>query len=79
MAFQSDNLKKIVPMDISHLENFLSNRQIMIEEKLLKCYAEETASRVMVLVTEYSSKTKTMNCQTSRYKIIIIILNYSYE
>ena len=53
MAFQSDNLKKIAPMDISHLENFLSNRQIMIEEKLLKCYAEETASRVMVLVTEY--------------------------
>ena len=43
MAFQSDNLKKIVPMEISHLENFLSNRQIMIEEKLLKCYAEETA------------------------------------
>ena len=53
MAFQSDNLKKTVPRDISHLENFLSNRQIMIEEKLLKCYAEETASRVMVLVTEY--------------------------
>ena len=25
----------------------------MIEEKLLKCYAEETASRVMVLVTKY--------------------------
>ena len=25
----------------------------MIEEKLLKCHAEETASRVMVLVTEY--------------------------
>ena len=53
MAFQSDNLKKIAPMDISHLENFLSNCQIMIEEKLLKCYAEETASRVMVLVMEY--------------------------
>ena len=53
MAFQSDNLKKIAPMDISHLENYISNRQIMIEEKLLKCYAEETASSVMVLVTEY--------------------------
>ena len=40
-------------MDISYLEYFLSNRQIMIEEKLLMCYAEETAFHVMVLVTEY--------------------------
>ena len=44
-----------LPIDIGNEERFLSQRQKMIEERLIKCYAEEIASVINQLVVE--------NCQ----------------
>jgi hypothetical protein len=41
-----------IPTDIDNEERFLSHRQSLIQEKLLKCYAEEIACAISVLVVE---------------------------
>ena len=41
-----------LPTDIGDEERFLSHRQKMIEERLIKCYAEEIASVINQLVVE---------------------------
>ena len=41
-----------LPTDIGNEERFLSHRQKMIEERLIKCYAEEIASVINQLVVE---------------------------
>ena len=41
-----------LPTDIGNEERYLSRRQSLIQEKLLKCYAEEIACVISVLVVE---------------------------
>ena len=41
---------KFLPTDIDQSEIFLSHRQRLIEEKLLKCYTDEVASEICKLV-----------------------------
>ena len=41
-----------LPTDIGNEERFLSHRQKIIEERLIKCYAEEIASVINQLVVE---------------------------
>ena len=41
-----------LPTDIGNEERFLSHRQKIIEERLIKCYAEEIASVIKQLVVE---------------------------
>ena len=42
----------ILPADIGNEERFLTHQQGLIQEKLLKCYAEEIACAISVLVVE---------------------------
>ena len=44
--------KLTLPTDIGNEERFLGHRQGLILEKLLKCYAEEIACAISVLVVE---------------------------
>ena len=44
--------KLTLPTDIGDEERFLSHRQKIIEERLIKCYAEEIASVINQLVVE---------------------------
>ena len=44
--------KLTLPTDIGNEERFLSHRQKIIQEKLIKCYAEEIASVINQLVVE---------------------------
>ena len=41
-----------LPTDIGNEERYRSHRQSLIQEKLLKCYAEEIACAISVLVVE---------------------------
>ena len=50
MAFRSGLYKLSMPTDIDESEKFLSHRQRLIEEKLLKCYTDEVASEICKLV-----------------------------
>ena len=43
MAARKSLSKLTLPTDIGNEERFLSHRQSLIQEKLLKCYAEEIA------------------------------------
>ena len=52
MAARKSLLEPTLPTDIGNKERFLSHRQGFIQEKLLKCYAEEIASAISVLVVE---------------------------
>ena len=52
MAARKSLLKLTLPTDIGNEERFLSHRQSLIQEKLLKCYAEEIACAISVLVVE---------------------------
>ena len=42
-----------LPTDIGNEEKFLSHRQKIIEERLIKCYEEEIASVINQLVVEH--------------------------
>ena len=44
--------KRTLPTDIGNEERFLSHRQKIIQEKLIKCYAEEIASVINQLLVE---------------------------
>ena len=50
MAFRNGLCKLSMPTDIDESEIILSHRQKLIEEKLLKCYADEVASEICKLV-----------------------------
>ena len=50
MAFRSGLYKLSMPTDIDESEKFLSHRQRLIEEKLLKCYTDKVASEICKLV-----------------------------
>ena len=50
MSARRSNLT--LPTDIGNEERFLSHRQKLIEERLIKCYAEEIASVINQLVVE---------------------------
>ena len=50
MVFRNDLSKLNIPTDIDEEENFLDCRQRLIEEKLLKCYAEEVAAIISMMV-----------------------------
>ena len=50
MAFRSGLSKLNIPTDID--EKFLCCRQRLIEEKLLKCYAEEVSAIISMMVLE---------------------------
>ena len=50
MAARKSLSKLTLPTDIGNEERFLSHRQSLIQEKLLKCYAEEIACAISVLV-----------------------------
>ena len=52
MAVRKSLSKLSLPTDIGNEERFLSHRQSLIQEKLLKCYAEEIACAISVLVVE---------------------------
>ena len=52
MAARKSLSKLTLPIDIGNKEGFLSHRQSLIQEKLLKCYAEEIACAISVLVVE---------------------------
>ena len=52
MAARKSLTTLILPTDIGNEERFLSHRQSLIQEKLLKCYAEEIACAISVLVVE---------------------------
>ena len=52
MAARKSLSKLTLPTDIGNEERFLSHRQSLIQEKLLKCYAEEIACAISVLVVE---------------------------
>ena len=52
MAARKSLSKLTLPTDIGNEERFLSHRQSLIQEKLLKCYAEEIACTISVLVVE---------------------------
>ena len=52
MAARKSLSKLTLPVDIGNEERFLSHRQSLIQEKLLKCYAEEIACAISVLVVE---------------------------
>ena len=52
MATRKSLSKLTLPTDIGNEERFLSHRQSLIQEKLLKCYAEEIACAISVLVVE---------------------------
>ena len=52
MAARKSLTTLILPTDICNEERFLSHRQSLIQEKLLKCYAEEIACAISVLVVE---------------------------
>jgi hypothetical protein len=45
-------LSLVMPLDIDEIEIFQSNRQKLIEQKLMKCYAEEISSVISNLVVE---------------------------
>ena len=50
MAFRNAPCELSIPTDIDQSEIFLSHRQRLIEEKLLKCYTDEVASEICKLV-----------------------------
>ena len=50
MAFRSGLSKLNIPIDVD--EEFLCCRQRLIEEKLLKCYAEEVSATISMKVLE---------------------------
>ena len=52
MAARKSLSKLTLPTDIGNEESFLSHWQSLIQEKLLKCYAEEIACAISVLVVE---------------------------
>ena len=52
MAARKSLSELTLPTDIGNEERFLSHRQSLIQEKLLKCYAEEIACAISVLVVE---------------------------
>ena len=52
MAFRSGLSKLNIPTDIDEEEKFLCCRQRLIEEKLLKCYAEEVSAIISMMVLE---------------------------
>ena len=52
MAVRKSLSKLTLPTDIGNEERFLSHRQSLIQEKLLKCYAEEVAHAISVVVVE---------------------------
>ena len=52
MAARKSLTTLILPTDIGNEERFLSHRQSLIQEKLLRCYAEEIACAISVLVVE---------------------------
>ena len=52
MAARKSLTTLILPTDIGNEERFLNHRQSLIQEKLLKCYAEEIACAISVLVVE---------------------------
>ena len=52
MAARKSLSKLTLPTDIGNEERFLSHRQSLIQEKLLKRYAEEIACAISVLVVE---------------------------
>ena len=52
MAARKSLTTLILPTDIGNEERFLSHRQSLIQEKLLKCYAEEIACVISILVVE---------------------------
>ena len=58
MAFRSGLSKLNIPTDIDEEEIFLYCRQRLIEEKLLKCYAEEVSAIISMMVLE--------NCEGGR-------------
>ena len=47
MAARKNLTTLILPTDIGNEERFLSHRQGLIQEKLLKCYAEEIACAII--------------------------------
>ena len=50
MALRSGLSKLNIPSDIDEEEKFLCCRQRLIEEKLLKCYAEEVYSAIICMM-----------------------------
>ena len=52
MAARKSLSKLTLPTDIGNEERFLSHQQSLIQEKLTKCYAEEIACAIPVLVVE---------------------------
>ena len=52
MSTRKSLSKFTIPTDIGNEDRFLSHRQELIEEKLLKCYAEEIACAISVLVVK---------------------------
>jgi len=52
MAARKSLTTLTLPTDIGNEERYLSHRQSLIQEKLLKSYAEEIASAISVLVVE---------------------------
>ena len=52
MSARKSLSKLTLPTDIGNEERFLSHRPSLIQEKLIKCYAEEIASAISVLVVE---------------------------
>ena len=52
MSARKSLSKLTIPTDIGNEERFLTHRQELIQEKLLKCYAEEIACAISVLVVE---------------------------
>ena len=52
MAARKSLTTLILLTDIGNEERFLSHRQSLTQEKLLKCYAEEIACAISVLVVE---------------------------
>ncbi len=52
MSARKSLSKFTLPTDIGNEERFLSHRQSLIQEKLIKCYAEEIGSAISVLVVE---------------------------
>ena len=52
MSARKSLSKLTIPTDIGNEDKFLSHRQELIQEKLLKCYAEGIACAISVLVVE---------------------------
>ncbi len=64
--------KLLTPADVGNEERFLSYRQSVIEEKLLKCYAEEMASIISNLVVENCNGCIIQHCSQRQHPCLML-------